>query len=112
MIKHNLIVISKGRKVKKGYVGHAVKIANDIKQFGETVAEIKGYLNLNSDWENFVNTTLQPINDANNTEIGGPHPKLMLKGDYVIVYSFIFPICFRLQNEELQMNLKVKVIPL
>ena len=68
---------NKNRKIRKGYLGHLNKIANDILRCGNIDDNIQKYLK-NSDWLNYVNTVLKKTNDINNTEVGGSNPRNLM----------------------------------
>jgi len=65
----------RGRKVRKGYMGHIIRISNELIRYGNIEDNIDRYLKSNEQWSQFVNTTLRKQNEVNNTEIGGYNPR-------------------------------------
>ena len=63
------------RPVRKGYLGHVYRIANEIQRNGNIEEKIKSYLDSNPKWNEFIETKLKKSNEANNTEIGGYNPR-------------------------------------
>ena len=65
----------RGRKVRKGYMGHIIRISNELIRYGNIEDNIDRYLKANKEWSEFVNTKLKKQNEVNNTEIGGYNPR-------------------------------------
>jgi len=65
----------RGRKVRKGYMGHIIRMSNELIRYGNIEDNIDRYLKSNEQWSQFVNTTLRKQNEVNNTEIGGYNPR-------------------------------------
>lgn len=80
------ILLRKGRKVRRGNLGHIIIIANQIVKAGENNPEIQEYLDNNTAWKEFTQTTLKQINETNTTELGGVNPRdIISKGSHVII---------------------------
>lgn len=68
---------SKNGGKRRGYMGHLTNIANSVIKQGDCLGD---FINENIDentlnsWHNYVETTLQPINDLHQQFLGGTHP--------------------------------------
>lgn len=63
------------RTTRKGYLGHAIRICNELSRHSNINDTIQEYVKKNSQWETFVSTHLKKRNELNNTEIGGYNPR-------------------------------------
>ena len=57
----------RGKKVRKGYLGHLIKLANKIVEREDP--HIKKYTESNGVWQEFVKTKLTAINEVNNADL-------------------------------------------
>ena len=80
----------KNHKIRKGYLGHLNKIANDILRCGNIDDNIQKYLK-NSDWLNYVSTVLKKTNDINNIEVGGYNPRNLMNFNLISESQFGLP---------------------
>jgi len=70
-----LIIFRRGRKIRKGYMGHIIRMANELVRFGNIEDNIERQLKANPQWSQFVNSSLKKQNETNNTVIGGYNPR-------------------------------------
>jgi len=64
-----------GKRVKKGNMAHITKFTNELIKIATTDKKVEGYLNRFSEWSTVVVPALKVVNELNNKQIGGYHPR-------------------------------------
>jgi hypothetical protein len=71
------IELKSGKKIRKVYLGHLQRMANDIVRSSNIDDEIKQYMNT-PEFITYITTTLKKANETNNIEMGGYNPRNLL----------------------------------
>jgi len=64
-----------GKRVRKGNMAHIAKFANELIKIATTDNKVEGYLNRFSEWNSVVVPALKIVNELDNKQIGGYHPR-------------------------------------
>lgn len=79
------VYVRQEKKIRKGYLGQLVKIANRILESTDPV--IQKYTENNVEWEDYVMSELYSINSRNSKQLGGLNPKIERYGSFEIQVS-------------------------